>query len=538
MNFFIRGSSSQGVYPKKDNLLIFITPAQSNSGSIDDGTAQPTGRVPYANMPTRLQTPLANVDFVKQTGSSLSVADMEVSASNEWGWINQFLYVISGSWDDIIYCKKSLGGSTLLSGGLGDYPRADFELRAPIAIAEADSRWGVGNYNIVYIAGIGETNSLSAANANDWLPAMQEWIDSDLRVNYKNGPIVVIKKGLYQVIDFPYIVSNLWAAQDAYVALNTASNFMAEGYGAKWQLLDQSDDYSHYNAAGSISMGNSVADKVLEIFSATKSDDTTPTLVSAVVENAAPSNLVLTYSKNLDASNVPFWKDFTFSSPSSNKIVSSIAISGATVTLTCSEAFYTGQTITLSYTKGNYYSNVIADPYGNEAAAFANLNVTNNVLTAVPTYTTRYTSNFSAGVDSWGGLSGGGVAAVDGIGGQDDVLEFSAASDNSPIISRSSIFTGTAGHQYVIDMDVYVPIGILVSASASNDYSLVLSEATGASIQSTMYPYIRRNVLGGQWFHFQRVFTAASVGNAMRYEGNWDIGEKVYFKNILVRKIN
>jgi len=98
--------SGNPLLQKKDNLLVFITPAQSNEASIDDASSQPTGRTTYATMPTRLQTPPSNVDFIKQTGSGLSVAPMEVLNTNEWGWLNQFLYVISPLWDDIIYCKK------------------------------------------------------------------------------------------------------------------------------------------------------------------------------------------------------------------------------------------------------------------------------------------------------------------------------------------------------------------------------------------------------------------------------------------------
>lgn len=526
-------SGGSEALPKKDNLLLIIGPAQSNSGTTDDGTGQNTGRVAYADMPVYLQTAPANVDYVQQTGSDLAVASWSVSSSLQWGWLNQTLHAISGAWDDIIYCKKSLGGSTILSGGGGDYPRTDLKSRLTVALAEANSRWGAGNYNVAYVIDIGETNSLSAANADDWNAAIQEFVDADLRANYIDGPVLAIKKGVYQVIDFPYIVSNLWAAQDAYVALNSRNYLVSGAVPAGWELQDQgaTDDFSHYNAPGAISCGNAVADKILEIHGATRSDATKPILQSAVVEDANPNKIVLTYDKTLNAKVVPFWKAYTLNS---TRNIIAIAISGTTVTLTTSENFYIGDVIQLTYAKKLYYENAICDEFGNEADAFTSRVVTNNVNDAAPTYTNVYTSNFSAGEDGWTGLSGGVPAAVDGIGGEDDVLEF-GSSDSSPIISHNSLFANTT-EKHRVRYKMYVPVN-LNSAAPSNDYDLRMSTAIGGVFGNLLYQYFRRNVLGGQWVDLE--FTAVpTTAGALRFEITpCTIGDKIYLKNIRVDRL-
>lgn len=526
MMSFFSGSSL-----KKPYLLVFITPAQSNAGTIDDGTAQNTGRVPYANMPTRLQTPPSNIDFVKQVGSSGFIAPMEVVVTNQWGWLNQFLYVISPLWDDIIYCKKSLGGSDILPGGLGSYPRGNFEARATIAITEADSRWGAGNYNVLYICDIGETNAATATNADAWLPAMQEWVDDNLRVNFKDGPIIVIKKGKYQDLDFPFIISNLWAAQDAYIALNPSTNKIAEGSGALYQLKDQSDDFSHYNNAGAITMGNIVAEEAIDIFGISKSDSTIPTLVSAVVENSSPSNVVLTYDKNLDEYVLPFWKDFTFNS---QRKITNVSISGTVVTLTASEPFYTGQTIQLTYTKKQYYENTICDPYGNEADALVSQVVTNNVLTAVPIVTNSYTSNFSAGVDGWGPASATcTVLPVDGILGENDVLEITAVTTSITAFRSTTLVNGGL---YRIRYKMYVPTLMLVGGTYHVDYNIQMIHGIAGTLSGNMYQYTRRNVVTG-WVDYEFTFVAGATGQLRFQNASVTIGEKFYVKDIVLDRL-
>lgn len=102
----------------------------------------------------------------------------------------------------------------------------------------------------------------------------------------------------------------------------------------------------------------------------------TPAFVSASVENAAPTKLVITYNMTL-TSIVPSASSFAVSVNSASRTVSSVAVSGTTVTLTLSSAVASGNTIKVSYTKPS--SNPIQTPAGGQAASFTGQSVTNKV---------------------------------------------------------------------------------------------------------------------------------------------------------------
>ena len=106
-------------------------------------------------------------------------------------------------------------------------------------------------------------------------------------------------------------------------------------------------------------------------------DTTAPTFVSAQVANAAPTIIVLTMSETL-AATLPAASAFTVSG---GKAVSSVSISGATVSLTCSAAYVNGDTITVTYTKPGS-GNMLQDAAGNTVATFGPSALTNNVAAA------------------------------------------------------------------------------------------------------------------------------------------------------------
>lgn len=127
-------------------------------------------------------------------------------------------------------------------------------------------------------------------------------------------------------------------------------------WGSGNNIEDTSD---HSLNKGSISVTNNVV---------------APTLSTATVENAAPADIVLTYSESLDTGSVPATGDFT---PSGGKTVTAVAVSGTTVTVTVDTAYVSTDTITISYTAG---ANPIQDVHGNDAADLTNQAVTNNVV--------------------------------------------------------------------------------------------------------------------------------------------------------------
>ncbi len=100
-----------------------------------------------------------------------------------------------------------------------------------------------------------------------------------------------------------------------------------------------------------------------------------PVFVSAVIENATPSKLEMTYNLSL-ASILPSISAFTVKVNSTLRTVSSIAISGTKVTLALSSQVSYGDAVTITYTKP--LANPIQTPDGGQAATIIDQNVINN----------------------------------------------------------------------------------------------------------------------------------------------------------------
>ena len=104
-----------------------------------------------------------------------------------------------------------------------------------------------------------------------------------------------------------------------------------------------------------------------------EADTTAPTLSTATVDG---TSLELTYDETLDGNSRPAPGDYTVNVDGSPVTVSSVAISGSTVTLTLGTAVTSGQTVTVTY--GVPSSNPVQDTTGNDSAALMNQSVTNN----------------------------------------------------------------------------------------------------------------------------------------------------------------
>ena len=101
-----------------------------------------------------------------------------------------------------------------------------------------------------------------------------------------------------------------------------------------------------------------------------------PVLQTAAVDGAA---LVLTYNEPLDTTSVPAAGDFVVRVSGSARGVSTVAVSGAAVTLTLASAVDNSDTVTVSYTVG---TNPIRDIARNGAADFMNRAVDNTTVSA------------------------------------------------------------------------------------------------------------------------------------------------------------
>lgn len=102
-------------------------------------------------------------------------------------------------------------------------------------------------------------------------------------------------------------------------------------------------------------------------------DVTAPTLSSATISNSTPAVVDLVYNESLLTTPLPATGDFTLSG---GKTVSSVGISGSTVSVTANSAYSSGDVVTISYTGG---TNKIKDLAGNIAANLSSQAVTNNI---------------------------------------------------------------------------------------------------------------------------------------------------------------
>jgi uncharacterized repeat protein (TIGR02059 family) len=216
-------------------------------------------------------------------------------------------------------------------------------------------------------------------------------------------------------------------------------------------------------------------------------DTTAPTLLSAVVANAAPSNLVLTFNETLDSASTPATTDFDVQVNGASRNRDLVTISGATITLHLVSPIVNGDVITVSYLAGGV--NKIQDVAGNDAPAFVNTAVTNNVA-AVGTFTN--TSRWALYKNSSMVRSGGVVTQWTNTDGD-------ATRD----------FVQVVGNPYPVDATTD---GMQMTASTENLKYATPQTITGAV---TMYALIKRTgtgaLLGGQNTNGYGIYTDATT---------------------------
>jgi hypothetical protein len=136
-----------------------------------------------------------------------------------------------------------------------------------------------------------------------------------------------------------------------------------------------------------------------------------PALVSAVIENAAPSTVVVTYNEPLDITSVPNTTSFTINvNP-----VTNVSLSGNVATLTLTNPINNGDVVTLGYSSGGG-GNPIQDLSGNSSGSISSFPVTNNVASG-ETLGTELVTNGNFDTDSdWvlrnNSIISGGIATI------------------------------------------------------------------------------------------------------------------------------
>jgi hypothetical protein len=113
-----------------------------------------------------------------------------------------------------------------------------------------------------------------------------------------------------------------------------------------------------------------------------------PVFVSAIVANATPTKIAVTFDVALDDTSIPNVTAFLTES----KIVTEVVISGAVVTLTTLTAFTAGETIVLTYVKPE--TNPLKSLTGGEALGFSEA-ITNNIAPVIPELVSAETNNES-----------------------------------------------------------------------------------------------------------------------------------------------
>lgn len=191
-------------------------------------------------------------------------------------------------------------------------------------------------------------------------------------------------------------------------------------------------------------------------------DVTAPTFVSAQVANAAPAVIVITMSEAL-AAITPATSAFTVSG---GKTVSSVSVSGSTVSVTVSSAYSGGDAITVAYTQPG--TSKLQDVAGNAVATFGAQSVANNVSAAAtapgaPTIGAATAGEASASVAFTAPASNGG-AAITSYTVTSSPGGITASGSASPI-NVTGLTNGTA---YTFTVTATNSVGTGPASAASN----------------------------------------------------------------------
>ncbi len=108
-----------------DTLVIYIG-GQSNAG-----TDPHTGKIAPTDMPSHLKITYTNVFFWDIADVFTGTFAPYTAGSNNMGYIDQMLYILSKVYSNIYVIKRSVGGTKLSTIGNPDsFQRSDFKLRS------------------------------------------------------------------------------------------------------------------------------------------------------------------------------------------------------------------------------------------------------------------------------------------------------------------------------------------------------------------------------------------------------------------------
>ena len=185
-------------------------------------------------------------------------------------------------------------------------------------------------------------------------------------------------------------------------------------------------------------------------------DTTVPSLQSATMDDAS---LVLTYDEDLDENSTPAASVFTVKVDGSSRSVSSVAVSGKTVTLTLSAAVLESETVTVSYEIPS--TAPLKDVVGNAVAGLSDSAVSNDTVTVAVTV------SFDA--SSYTATEGGTAATV--------TVKLSADPQRTVVIPITAVPQGDTTDQGETDADYSgVPVSVTFTSGQTSTSFTVTAE--------------------------------------------------------------
>ncbi|MDX9730117.1 MAG: SwmB domain-containing protein, partial [Bacteroidales bacterium] len=208
----------------------------------------------------------------------------------------------------------------------------------------------------------------------------------------------------------------------------------------------------------------------------------TPVFVSAVVENATPSNIDISYNIALTGI-VPATSAFAVTVNGSPRSVGSVAIVSGKARLTLSSPVVVGDVITVSYTRPA--SNPLQTIYGGIADSYAARSVTNRCVAPVPVFTSASVEDSSPSIIAIGfDLS---LANV--------VPGTSAFNVMVNSVSRTVISVAIVGGRALLVLESPVEYGNIVTVSYTKPATLALQTPSDGEVASFSARQVTNNCL-------------------------------------------
>lgn len=208
----------------------------------------------------------------------------------------------------------------------------------------------------------------------------------------------------------------------------------------------------------------------------------TPVFVNAVIENATPSNIDITFNITLTGT-VPPTSAFAVTVNGSPRTIGSVAIVSGKVRLTLSSRVIVGDVVTVSYTRPA--SNQLQTIYGGIAESFSARSVINNCVAPVPVFTSASVENNSPSI----------VAIGFDLSLANVVPATSAFNVQVNSVSRAVTNVAIVGGRVLLVLESSVVYGNVVTVSYTKPATLALQTPSDGEVASFSSRQVTNNCL-------------------------------------------